>query len=162
MLVGLAGPLGACAPHAIQNAISQPPQTRGNRIDPEVLAQLVPGTSSRADATALLGSPTAKGAFDDDTWLYISLVTQPVITGTLALRDQNVVMLTFDRNGVLQSIDKRGLDDRQDVSIVAATTPTPGSNATILQQLLGNVGKFNTGGIGGGQVGGPSSGGSNF
>ncbi len=36
-----------------------PPQVRGNKVDDDMLEQLVPGTSARADVIALLGSPTA-------------------------------------------------------------------------------------------------------
>ena len=44
-------------------------QIRGNKIDPDALAELTPGTSTRADATALLGSPTARATFDDNRWI---------------------------------------------------------------------------------------------
>lgn len=125
-----------------------PPQTRGNKVDSELLAQLVPGTSTRGDATALIGSPTARATFDDNTWIYIGEVTKPVIAGTLNVLSQEVVVLTFDQGGTLQTITRKGQSDAQDVTIVARTTPSPGNNASMLQQLLGNVGRFNPGGIG--------------
>jgi outer membrane protein assembly factor BamE (lipoprotein component of BamABCDE complex) len=31
---------------------------RGSRVDPDALKELIPGTSSRADVQALIGSPT--------------------------------------------------------------------------------------------------------
>jgi outer membrane protein assembly factor BamE (lipoprotein component of BamABCDE complex) len=123
--------------------LSFPPQTRGNKVDPESLAQLVPGTSSRADVVALIGSPTARGTFDDNTWIYIGEVTKPMIAGTETVRDQHVVVLTFDQGGILRGIEQRGRDAGQDVSVVSRSTPSPGNDATILQQLLGNVGRFN-------------------
>ncbi len=119
-----------------------PPQTRGNKVDPEILAQLVPGTSSRADASALLGSPTARATFDDNTWIYIGETTKPRIGGTLKVEDQQVVVLTFDQRGTLIGIQKRGMDDSAKVAVVDRATPSPGNNASILQQLLGNVGRF--------------------
>lgn len=134
-------PLGGC----VSDLYTFPPQTRGNKVDPELLAQLVPGTSSRADATALIGSPTTHGSFDDNTWIYIGEVTKPVIGGTQSVRDQQVVVLTFDQGGILRNIEKRGPDDSQNVAVVSRTTPSPGNNATILQQLLGNVGRFTPG-----------------
>lgn len=137
--------LGACHSHSFDGLLAYPPQTRGNKVDPELLVQLVPGTSSRADATALIGSPTARGTFDDDTWIYISEVTKPVIAGTLSIKDQFVVVLTFDKGGVLRNVETRNQGDSEDVAVVSRTTPTPGSNATIMQQLLGNVGRFNAG-----------------
>jgi len=119
-----------------------PPQVRGNKVDDEVLSQLVPGTSTRADVTALIGSPSARAAFDDNTWFYIGEVTKPVIGATNAVLDQKVVVVTFDAQGVLRGIERKSQDDAVDVAVVSAATPAPGNQATFLQQLLGNVGRF--------------------
>lgn len=131
------------------------PQLRGNKVDPEQLKELVPGTSTKADVTAVIGSPTAAGTFDSNTWLYISEVTQQRIGRTLGELDQNVIILTFDDKSVLRDIQKRTADDALPVSVVARTTPSPGTEASFLQQLLGNIGRFNpTGGAAPGGGGG--------
>ena len=122
--------------------LSYPSQVRGNKVDDALLAQLVPGTSTRADATALIGSPTTKATFDDNTWLYIGEVTKPQIAATNVVLDQRVVILTFDAQGVLRNIEKKSQDDGVPVSVVARTTPAPGNETSFLQQLLGNVGRF--------------------
>ena len=57
-------------------------QLRGNRVDADQLKELVPGTTTRADVTALIGSPTARATFDDNTWLYVSEVTRRRIART--------------------------------------------------------------------------------
>ena len=126
--------------------LSFPPQTRGNKIDPELLAQLVPGTSTRGDVTALIGTPTTRASFDDNTWIYIGEVTKPIIAGTLDVLDQQTVVMTFNQAGVLQGVQTKGKGDFQEVNVVSRVTPTPGNNASVLQQLLGNVGRFNPGG----------------
>jgi len=122
--------------------MSFPPQVRGNKVDSDALAQLVPGTSTRADVTAAIGSPSARASFDDNTWIYIGEVTKPVIGGTTSVSDQQVYVLNFDQGGVLKAIDHKTQKDSEDVDVVARTTPSPGNSATFLQQLLGNVGKF--------------------
>jgi outer membrane protein assembly factor BamE (lipoprotein component of BamABCDE complex) len=122
-----------------------PEQVRGNRVDPDVLAELVPGTSSRADATALLGSPTAKGTFDDNVWLYIGSVTKTRVARNQAMVSMDVVKLSFDQSGVLRSIDRLNLDDALPVSVVERTTPSPGSDTSVMQQLFGNIGRFGAG-----------------
>lgn len=119
-----------------------PPQVRGNRVDPDSLKELVPGTSTTKDVVALIGSPTAHASFDDNTWLYIGEMTKPVIGGTNEVRSQEVVALTFDKSGVLQGIRSKSQKDSLPVSVVARTTPSPGTDTTFLQQLLGNVGRF--------------------
>ncbi|MEF8761734.1 outer membrane protein assembly factor BamE, partial [Stenotrophomonas sp. A3_2] len=55
---------------------------RGALIEEEALRDLIPGTSSRADVTALLGSPTARATFDDNTWIYITQITSTRIGRT--------------------------------------------------------------------------------
>ncbi len=138
--------------------MSFPPQVRGNRVDAEQMKELVPGTSSRADVTSLIGSPTARATFDDNTWLYITETTKPVIGATNTVRDQEVTVLKFTQAGVLQSIERKGADAGLPVDIASRTTPAPGSEATLMQQLLGNVGKFGAGGSSGGSPGGSGQG----
>ncbi len=132
------------------------PQLRGNRVDAEQLKELVPGTSTRADVTALIGSPTARATFDDNTWLYISEVTRPRIGRTLGVLDQGVVELHFNDKGVLQNVKTLNQGDSVPVAVVARTTPSPGTEASFLQQLLGNIGRYNALGPtqGGGSAGG--------
>jgi outer membrane protein assembly factor BamE (lipoprotein component of BamABCDE complex) len=138
-----------------------PPQLRGNKVEPDSLAELTPGISTKADVSAVIGSPTAHDSFDDNIWLYISEVTQQRIGRTLGELDQNVVILTFDDKGVLRDIAKKDKDDALPVSVVSRTTPSPGTEASFLQQLLGNVGRFNPAGAagptGGGAGGAPGA-----
>ncbi len=131
--------LGGCGLPAF---MTFPPQVRGNKVDEALLTQLVPGTSTRADVTALIGTPTARATFDDNTWIYIGLVTKPVIAATNEVLDQQVVVLTFDQQGVLRGIDRKSQSDSVPVSVVSRATPAPGNDASFMQQLLGNVGRF--------------------
>jgi outer membrane protein assembly factor BamE (lipoprotein component of BamABCDE complex) len=136
------------------------PIVRGNKISEEQLKELVPGTSTRADVTALVGSPTAHATFDDNTWLYISELTQPRIGRTLGELDQHVVVMSFNQQGVLQDVRQLNKSDALPVTVVARTTPSPGTEANFFQQLFGNIGRFNAAGVqpgsaaGGGSAGG--------
>jgi outer membrane protein assembly factor BamE (lipoprotein component of BamABCDE complex) len=139
----LLGTLAACG---LQPAfLSYPPQTRGNKVDPDAVAQLVPGTSTRTDVRSLLGSPTAPGAFDDNQWIYISEVTRPVIGGTNEVNKQQVYVLSFDEKGMLTGVSHKSLKDTLPVQVVSRITPSPGSEPSFMQELLGNVGKFSPG-----------------
>lgn len=126
--------------------LMNPPQLRGNKIDPDQMKELTPGVSTKADVTAVVGSPTAHDTFDDNTWLYISELTQSRIGRTLGDVSQNVVVITFDQKGVLKSIEEKTKADALPVRVVSRTTPSPGTEASFLQQLLGNIGRFNPGG----------------
>lgn len=136
-------PLAGCS---LPDFMSHPVQARGNKVEPDQLAQLVPGTSTRADVLAVVGSPTARATFDDNTWIYIAELTKPVIGATNTVEDQQAVSLTFDQGGVLRRIERKGASDGLTIESVARTTPTPGTESSFVQQLLGNVGKFSPGG----------------
>jgi outer membrane protein assembly factor BamE (lipoprotein component of BamABCDE complex) len=138
----------------LANPLSFPIQARGNHVDSEQLSQLVPGTSTKGDVQALLGSPTTRATFDDNTWLYISALTKPVIGATNRIQQQTVVALSFDDSGVLRGVTQRNQEDSLPVQIVSRTTPTPGNETTFMQQLLGNIGRFSPGGTGGRPSGG--------
>ena len=140
--------------------ILPPPQTRGNKVDAEQLKELVPGTSTKADVTALIGSPTQKATFDENSWLYITETTRPRVGRTPGVLDQGVVVLSFDDRGVLANVKTVTKDDAVPVAVAARTTPSPGTEASFMQQLLGNIGRFNPAGATGFSPGGgaPSSG----
>ncbi len=122
-----------------------PSQVRGNRIDPDDLKELVGGTSTKADATALLGSPTARASFDDNRWIYISSVTRPRIGRVQGVLSQNVVVLTFNDQGVLQNVEQLNQDDALPATVSSRATPSPGTEASFMQQLFGNIGRYTAG-----------------
>lgn len=120
-------------------------QMRGNMVDLDALKELVPGTSTRADVTSLIGSPTAKASFDDNRWVYIGEVTQPRIASTQAVVKQRVVVLTFDDKGVLRQIKQLSQKDSLPVDVVGRATPSPGGQAGFFQQIFGNIGRVGPG-----------------
>lgn len=101
------------------------------------------GEDSRADVVSKIGRPSTTAAFENTEWYYISRST--VTRAFLAPKatEQKVMVLAFDADGLVQSIDRYGLQDGQVVDLVTRTTPTRGKRLTFLQQLLGNVGRFN-------------------
>ena len=134
-------------------SIVETPRTlRGNRVDPDSLKELVIGTSTKKDATSLLGSPTARGTFDDNEWIYISETTHTRIGQTPGVLKQDVTVLGFDQNGTLRTVKRLNEDDGRSVSVLSRSTPSPGSEASFMQQLLGNVGKYNVGGLSAGST----------
>jgi outer membrane protein assembly factor BamE (lipoprotein component of BamABCDE complex) len=148
LVMGL--PLAGCSFFQAQST------TRGNPIDSDALKQLTPGTTTTADATALLGSPTTHETFNDNAWVYISQITRPRVARLPGVLEQRVVVLNFDQNGVLQKVNVYSKGDAKNVTMAPGSTPTPGASASVLQQLFGNIGRFNGGS---GETGGSTAGG---
>jgi outer membrane protein assembly factor BamE (lipoprotein component of BamABCDE complex) len=117
--------------------------THGYRFDDPTLAQLEPGRTTKDGVTRLLGSPSAVGTFSDRVWYYITQRTEHKSFYQDQVVEQKVVEVTFDDKDVLQNIDRRNLDDARDVALVDRETPTSGNELTMLQQFLGNIGRFN-------------------
>ena len=88
--------------------VDTPITFRGNKVDPDQLKELVPGTSTKTDVSSLIGSPSARASFDDNRWIYISETTQTRIGRTPGVRAQNVTVLTFDQGGVLRGGEVAG------------------------------------------------------
>ncbi len=132
---------------------ARPRIPRGNAVDPEQLSQIRPGVQTRQDVQALLGSPTARGTFDEDNWYYISAQTRVQPGRFLQVQDQRIVAIAFNEQGVVTNIREIGQDDGQRVQMVDRITPVPGTERSFLQALFGNLGRAqlgNQGGLGGG------------
>jgi outer membrane protein assembly factor BamE (lipoprotein component of BamABCDE complex) len=116
---------------------------RGNLPPPDKLAELHPGSTTKEAVAKLLGTPSSIGVFDDKAWYYISRRTKQVAFFEPDVLDQQVYVLKFDEKGVLTTIDHKGLEDGQIIDPVARTTPAPGRELSFLEQLIGNLGRFN-------------------
>lgn len=146
--------LGACA------IFEAPQEPRGNRVDAEQLREITPGVQTRQDVQALLGSPSTTGAFSQNRWLYVSSTSRIRPGRVPGIENQRVVEITFDDAGVVRGVREVPTGDMRDIAVVERETPVPGNDRTLLQSLLGNVGRFGAAGTTGGDGpgGGPGSG----
>ena len=116
--------------------------TRGNIVEDFRMAELTPGVSSRTNVLKSLGSPTTKAPFDDNVWYYIGQKTEKNGVFDPKVVDEKIVMATFDESGILESLEEVD-NERMDIPRVRRKTKTGGNDVTVIEQLLGNVGKFN-------------------
>ncbi len=117
--------------------------SRGNLPDPDKLAEIKPGKHSRNDVAEILGSPSSIAVFDQETWYYISKRTETVAFFEADVAERQVVIVHFDKKGVVTGVETLGLERSHAVEPVERETPTAGAEMTIMQQLLGNMGRFN-------------------
>ncbi len=138
----LGGPLLAFALAATVAACAKTIDQRGNLPDPIALERLTPGKATRADVIQTLGSPSSVGTFDDEVWYYIAARTERFAFFAPKVIDQEVVAIAFDDKGRVRAIDRYTLKDARKIEPVDRVTPTGGRKLTILQQLVGNLGRF--------------------
>ncbi len=132
VLICIAG-LAACTPVSAN---------RGNLLDEYDMKQVVAGQDNRDEVIRKIGSPTAIAPFDDNTWYYLGQKTEKVGIFDPKVTQEKIVVVTFAQDGLVNSVVERR-DGRQDVPIVQRQTPTSGNDFTFMQQMLGNLGKFN-------------------
>ncbi|HEX3953573.1 MAG TPA: outer membrane protein assembly factor BamE [Stellaceae bacterium] len=134
---------------------------RGNLPEQDRLAQIRPGSTTREQVAKLLGTPSSTGVFNDSSWYYISRKTEQVSFFDPSVLDQQVYIVNFDNKGVVKDVDHKSKDDGRDIAPAPGATPAPGRELTFLEQVLGNIGRFNqgggdSGGGGGGNRQGPN------
>ena len=153
LLVTMSG-IASCAP-----AVEQ----RGNLPSPDKLAEIHAGTTTKDEVAKILGTPSSVSVFNNEKlWYYISRRTAQTAFFDPTVMDQQVYIVTFDNQGVVQTIGHKDLQDGKEIAPVARATPAPGRELSFLEQLIGNLGRFNGseassgGGGGGGRPPGPS------
>ena len=117
--------------------------THGYVPDPEAVARIEPGVHNRLEVAQFLGTPSTTAMFGEETWLYITERREEFAFFKPEIVDQQVVAIAFDDSGVVDSIDEYLLADGLLVDPVTQTTPTYGKQVGLLEQFLGNVGRFN-------------------
>ena len=128
--------LGGCSPAV---------EIHGNLPKAEVLESVRAGVSNRQGVQQMLGTPSTIATFENEVWYYIGQQVEQIAFCHPTVLERQVVSIRFDKQGVVREVKRYDLSDQNDVQLVDRETPTKGKELTILEQILGNVGKFNTG-----------------
>ncbi len=134
LLVTGALALAACTP-TVAN--------RGNMIKDHQLVTLQPGVSTKSDVLRALGSPTTQDAFDENQWYYIGQTTAKKGVLDPKVTDERIILVSFNQEGLMETIKDVG-GNREDIPFERRKTPTSGNEVTVMQQMFGNLGRFNS------------------
>lgn len=115
----------------------------GARYTESNVARIEPGVSTRDDVVRLLGTPSALATFDDRTWYYVSQRTEQLTFYQTELTGQEVLAIRFAPDGTVERIERADLAAATPVDPITKTTPTYGTEQSLIADLLGNIGKFN-------------------
>ncbi len=130
--------LGVCACTPIINV-------HGNLPNSQRLAKIQVGKTTESQVQALLGTPSSTFNFGENVWQYISSRTKTVAFFMPKVEKRTIISIRFDKNGKVASISRLGLKDGHPLEMVSRVTPTAGKKLSLLQQLLGNVGRYPSG-----------------
>jgi outer membrane protein assembly factor BamE (lipoprotein component of BamABCDE complex) len=129
----VAAALAACTPIV---------ELRGNLPTPEALAQIKPGETTQDEVMTLLGTPSTTMTYGGEEWHYISSKTEYVAFLAPVEKERTVISIAFDLDGKVKTMDRRGLKDGKAVETVSRETPSAGKEMSVIEQLVGNVGRF--------------------
>jgi len=115
---------------------------RGFAATPGSVEKLEVGAQSREDVVRLIGSPSAVATFNPNVWYYISETQEYWAYTKPRISSQKVMQVSFNESGRIDAIKNFDLKDAQDIQMVSRITPTSGKGLTVLEQVLGNVGRF--------------------
>ncbi len=124
--------LSACTPNI---------ESYGNMADQEAVKEIVAGTTTRKQVLELLGTPSTTSVFGSENWYYVGERQSWVAFLDPKVQERNVLIVRFDKNGVVSAVETRDKNDGRQIQIIGRETPVRGKELTILQQLLGNLGR---------------------
>lgn len=130
----LGAALAACSPQV---------STIGNKPLATDLARIKPGEQTRSQVQEILGSPSSRSLYGEEVWFYIGGTREVVAFLKPEETERNVVAIAFDERGVVKEVRALGLDDGEEVAMSEKKTPTAGHNMTVVEQMVGNIGRFN-------------------
>ncbi len=116
---------------------------RGHLLPEGVAAELSAANMPQQRVVELLGTPSTVSAFDRNRWYYIGEVQQHQAFFRPDVVAREVLILDFDNNLLLARVATLSEKDGKEVTLVSRETPTEGNSISAIEQILGNLGRFN-------------------
>ena len=117
--------------------------TYGDRLEADRLAKIRPGVQTKEDVSQILGSPSSTSVFGEESWYYISDLVETRSIFDRETKDRQIVTIRFNNDGVVSQVDAFGLERGKEVELVERETPSFGESVTLVNQVMGNLGRFN-------------------
>jgi outer membrane protein assembly factor BamE (lipoprotein component of BamABCDE complex) len=129
----LAGALAGCAPIR---------EVNGYQAIEHKPAEMKVGTDTKSTVLDQLGSPSAVSTFDPNVWFYMSQRTSQMSYHANRVTRRNVIEITFDKDSEkVTDVKTFTLKDGKVIAYNGRETPTRGRELSVIEQLLGNIGR---------------------
>lgn len=105
------------------------------------LALIEVGVDTRETVNEKIGRPSASGLLNDTGWFYVQ--SRWAYRGALEPReiDRQVVSITFSEGGIVQNVERFGLERGKVVPLSRRVTESNVQGLSVIQQLLGSFGR---------------------
>jgi outer membrane protein assembly factor BamE (lipoprotein component of BamABCDE complex) len=115
----------------------------GYAPDERELALVEVGQDTRDTVIEKIGRPGASGVLEDSAWYYVQSKREHMGYREPREVERQVVAISFDDGGVVQNVERFGLEDGEVVALSRRVTKSNVPPPSIISQLLRNVGVFN-------------------
>lgn len=118
-------------------------RTHGYVPSEDELQQIVPGVDTRATVEDLIGVPSTSGTLNESGFYYIESDLRHFAWKAPEVVDREVLAITFDADGVVENIERYGLEDGQVVPLARRITRSGDGDIGFIRKLFGNIGGLN-------------------
>lgn len=127
---------------ALSSACAPVIETHGHFSKQADLDVIKEGGLSQREIEMMMGSPSTIAAFDPNTWYYIGSISNAFAWRAPVVISRHVVAIQFDEETkTVKDLKEYTILDGRIVAFSDDVTPTKGRELSILEQLLGNVGR---------------------
>ena len=111
----------------------------------EDLAKVVVGQSTTETVGRDVGRPSSTGLLTGGAWYYVGSRFRHYAGRAPQEVDRQVVAISFDDKGVVENVERFGLEKGQVVVISRRVTESGVKGVGLVRQILGNIGNFSAG-----------------
>jgi outer membrane protein assembly factor BamE (lipoprotein component of BamABCDE complex) len=109
------------------------------------LEQIVVGKTTRTEVAELVGRPSAAGLMEGSGWYYVGSRWRHYGARSPEEIERQVVAVSFTPAGVVQNVERFGLERGQVVVLSRRVTATNIRSVSFVRQILGNLGRLDAG-----------------
>ncbi|GKY87576.1 outer membrane protein assembly factor BamE [Sinisalibacter aestuarii] len=110
---------------------------------PDDLEEIQVGLDTRSTVEAIIGKPGASGLLAEGAWYYVRSEFKHDTFRAPEEIDRQVVAISFDEDGVVENVERFGLERGQVVALERRVTDSNIEGVSFLRQLFGNTGTLN-------------------
>ena len=104
------------------------------------LANLLVGADTRETVEEVVGQPSISGVLADGSWYYVSSKFRHYTYKEPKPVEREVVVLSFADTGILENVERFGLEDGRFIALSRRVTDQPVKGPGIIAQIISNIG----------------------
>lgn len=111
----------------------------------EEIEAILPGVDTRDSVALTVGQPSTAGVIEDNAWFYSAYSVRSFAYRAPEVIERDIVAIAFDEEGVVEAVERYGLEDGQFVQLSRRVTDNGIGGVTLLTQIIRNFGRIDLG-----------------